>query len=142
MSYLYGDSTPSALEINFIDFLRDAVDFCVQVLSADERIAEGKTRTRAQENASNAETAKLERIGALIPKAVEGAPVGEADSPAARCVAAIVRSAEELVRAAKGEVGAAFEAEIKKRDEAEARDRAACLKALEGLLGPGSVKLV
>jgi hypothetical protein len=134
MSYLYGDSTPSALEINFIDFLRDAVDFCVQVLSADERIAEGKMRTRALENASAAEVVKLERIGALIPKAVEGAPVGDAESAAARCVAAIVRSAEELVRAAKGEVGAAFDAEVKKRDESEARDREACLKALETLL--------
>jgi hypothetical protein len=134
MSYLYGDSTPSTLEINFIDFLRDAVDFCVQVLAADERIAEGKMRTRAQEMASTAEIAKLERIGALIPKAVENAPVGESESVAARCVAAIVRSSDELVRAAKSEVGAAFDAETKKRDEAEARDREVCLKALEALL--------
>ncbi len=134
MSYLYGDSTASTLEINFIDFLRDAVDFCVQVLAADERIAEGKARTRALENASTADIAKLERIGALIPKAVEGAPVGDGDSATARCVAAIVRSAEELVRAAKSEVGAALELESKRRDEAEARDREACLKALETLL--------
>jgi hypothetical protein len=134
MSYLYGDSTPSTLEINFIDFLRDAVDFCVQVLAADERIADGKTRARTLESASAAEIAKLERIGALIPKALEGAPAGEADSAPARCVAAIVRAAEELVRGAKGEVGAALDAEVKKRDEAEARDREACLKALEALL--------
>jgi hypothetical protein len=32
MSYLYGDSTPSQLEVNFIEFLRDAVECCVQVL--------------------------------------------------------------------------------------------------------------
>jgi len=134
MSYLYGDSTPSTLEINFIDFLRDAVDFCVQVLAADERIAEGKTRTSVLETANAAEIAKLDRIGALIPKAVEGAPVGDAESATARCVAAIVRSAEELVRSAKSEVGAAFDAEVKKRDEAEARDRQVCLKALETLL--------
>jgi hypothetical protein len=134
MSYLYGDSTASTLEINFIDFLRDAVDFCVQVLAADERIAEGKTRARELESASTADVLKLERIGALIPKALEGAPVGDGDSVAARCVASIVRSAEELVRAAKGEVGAALDAEIKKRDEAEARDREVCLKALETLL--------
>jgi len=134
MSYLYGDSTPSTLEINFIDFLRDAVDCCVQVLAANERIAEGKTRTRALENASTSEMAKLDRIGALIPKAVDGAPVGDADSVAARCVAAIVRSSDELVRVAKSEVAAAFEAEAKKCDEAEARDREACVKALEALL--------
>jgi hypothetical protein len=134
MSYLYGDSTPSTLEINFIDFLRDAVDFCAQALAADERIAEGKTRTRAREEASTAEIGRLERIGALIPKAVEGAPIGEAESAAARCVAAIVRSADELVRAAKSDVGLALEAENKKRDEAEARERESCVKALETLL--------
>jgi len=134
MSYLYGDSTPSTLEINFIDFLRDAVDCCVQVLAADERIAEGKNRTRTLENASTSEMAKLDRIGALIPKAVDGAPVGDADSVAARCVAAIVRSSDELVRVAKSEVAAALEAEAKKCDEAEARDREACVKALEALL--------
>jgi len=134
MTYLYGDSTPSALEINFIEFLRDAVDFCVQVLAADERVSEGKTRTRALEEASTAEILKIDRIGALVPKALEGAPAGDAESAAARCVAAIVRSADELVRAAKGEVAASFDAESKKREEAEARDREVCLKALEALL--------
>ncbi|HXU65233.1 MAG TPA: hypothetical protein VN962_26220 [Polyangia bacterium] len=134
MSYLYGDSTPSTLEINFIEFLRDAVDFCVQVLAADERMAEGKTRLRGVETASAAEIVKIERLGALIPKALEAAPAGDAESAAARCVAAILRSADELVRAAKGEVGAALEGENRKRDEAEARDRESCLKALEALL--------
>ena len=28
MSYLYGDSTPSPLEVNFVDFLGDCLDFC------------------------------------------------------------------------------------------------------------------
>ena len=41
MSYLYGDSTPSTLQINFIEFLRDALEFSVQVLTADARIREG-----------------------------------------------------------------------------------------------------
>jgi hypothetical protein len=134
MTYLYGDSTPSTLEINFIEFLRDAVDFCVQILAADERTAEGKARGRALESASQAEILKIERIGALVPKALEGAPAGDADSVAARCVAAIVRSADELVRAAKGEVNATFEAESRKREEAEAADREACLRALQLLL--------
>ena len=41
MPYLYGDSTPSTLEINYIDFLRDALDFAAQVLLADERQSVG-----------------------------------------------------------------------------------------------------
>ena len=35
MSYLYGDSSPSPLESNFIDFLRMAMDFCVHVVLSD-----------------------------------------------------------------------------------------------------------
>ena len=50
MTYLYGDSTPSTLEINFIEFLRSGVQFCVQVLLAEQRIAEGEVRTRALES--------------------------------------------------------------------------------------------
>ena len=41
MSYLYGDSSPSSLRINFIDFLRDAVEFSVAVLAADRHVREG-----------------------------------------------------------------------------------------------------
>jgi hypothetical protein len=134
MSYLFGDSTPSTLESNFIDFLRDAVDFCVQVLAADERITEGKARTRALEASTGADVAKLEKIAALVPKALEGAPIGDADSAAARCVAAIVRAAEDLVRSAKAEVGATYDGELQKRDAAAAGAREGCVKALEGLL--------
>jgi hypothetical protein len=134
MSYLFGDSTPSTLESNFIDFLRDAVDFCVQALTADERIAEGKARTRALETSTAADVAKLEKIAALVPRALDGAPVGDADSAAARCVAAIVQAAEDLVRAAKSEVGAAHDAEIHKRDAAAVSAREGCVKALEALL--------
>jgi hypothetical protein len=134
MSYLYGDSTPSTLEVNYIDFLRDAVEFCVQVLLADQRIAEGKARTRALDQATAAEIVKLQKVGALVPKAFEGVPFGEAESAAARCVATIVRSAGELVRAATAEARATLDADVARRDAEAARERELCVKALEVLL--------
>jgi hypothetical protein len=134
MSYLYGDSTPSTLEVNFIEFLRDAVDCCVQVLLADQRIAEGKARTRALDQATAAETVKLQKVGTLVPKAFEGVPFGEPETAAARCVGAIVRTAADLVRAATAEVRSARDAEVTKCDAEAAREREACVKALEGLL--------
>src|SRR5437762_1839885 len=36
MSYLYGDSTPSSLEVNFVDFLGDCLDLCAQLLLSTE----------------------------------------------------------------------------------------------------------
>ena len=47
MTYLYGDSTPSTLRRNFLEFLRDALDFCVYVLQADARIQLGRARIDA-----------------------------------------------------------------------------------------------
>jgi hypothetical protein len=134
MSYLYGDSTPSTLEVNFIEFLRDAVDCCVQVLLADQRIAEGKARTRALDQATAAEIVKLQKVGTLVPKAFEGVPFGEPETAAARCVGAIVHAAADLVRTATAEVRSARDAEVTKCDAEAAHEREACVKALEGLL--------
>ena len=134
MSYLYGDSTPSSLEVNYIEFLRDAVDFCVHVLQADQRIAEGKATVQALERSTGAEIENVERAGALVPKAFDGALLGDPMSPAARCAAAIMQSAAELARAAAAEVRATFEAEASRRDTAAVHERETCLKALERLL--------
>ena len=134
MTYLYGDSTPSTLEVNFIEFLSDAVEYCVQVLLADQSIVQGQARTRSLDHVGAAEVERLQRVGALVSKAFEGVPLGEEDSAAARCVAAIVRSASDLVRAETAEVLSALDAEINKRDAQAAREREGCVKALETLL--------
>ncbi|HEY4393842.1 MAG TPA: hypothetical protein VGP64_07265, partial [Polyangia bacterium] len=134
MSYLYGDSTPSTLEVNFIEFLRDAVDCCVQVLLADQRIAEGAARVRALDASTAAEIARLEKVGALVPKAFEGAPVGEAASATARCVAEIVRSAADIVSAASAAASATLQAATTRRDADAALEREAVVRALEALL--------
>jgi hypothetical protein len=134
MSYLYGDSTPSKLEVNFIEFLRDAVECCVQVLLADQRIAEGAAQTRALEAATTAEIARLQKMGALVPKALEGAPLGDSASATARCAAEIVRSAADRVRAAAEAESASLAAANNRRDAEAAVERGVFAKALEALL--------
>ena len=134
MSYLYGDSTPSTLAVNFIEFLRDAVDCCVQVLLADQRIAEGAARVRALDASTAAEIARLQKVGALVPKSFEGVPVGEAASPTARCVAEIVRSAADIVSAASAATSATLQAAVTRRDAEAALEREVFVKALETLL--------
>ena len=134
MSYLYGDSTPSTLEVNFIEFLRDAVEFCVQVLLADQSIVNGQARTRSLDHVAAAEVERLHKVDAVVSKAFEGVPLGEEDSAAARCVAAIVRSASDLVRAETAEILSALDGEINKRDAQAAREREGCVKALETML--------
>jgi hypothetical protein len=134
MTYLYGDSTPSTLDVNFIEFLRDAVEFCVQVLLADQSIVAGQARTRSLDHVTADEIERLEKVGELAAQAFDDVPWGEENSAASRCVAAIVRSAGELVRTETAEVLAALDAEINKRDAQAARERDGCVKALGALL--------
>jgi len=134
MSYLYGDSTPSTLETNYIEFLRDAVDFCVQVLLADQRVAEARARTAALDRSSAAEIDRLQQLTATVATAMAGLPPGAPESAAARCAAAIVRAADGLVRTEVAAVQAALESEQQKRDAQAAREREGCVNELERLL--------
>jgi hypothetical protein len=133
MSYLYGDSTPSALEINYIDFLRDVVEFSVQVLLADQRITQGRMRVRSLDTTSAAEIDRLHGVEVAVVKALETMASG-GDSSAARCAAAIVRSSGDLVRAEVAAVQGALAAEADKRDAQMAEERRGCIRALEALL--------
>src|SRR6476619_2842654 len=143
MSYLYGDSTPSDLEGNYIEFLRDGVEFCVRVLLSDQRIVQGKAQTRALEIATASEVERLQKLGPLVGKAFEGTPLGGAESPTARCAAAISKAANDLVRAEAIRMREALDAETARRDADAGQDRESCVKALETLIVkhdlPGSI---
>lgn len=134
MSYLYGDSTPSELQINFIEFLRDAVDFCVQVLLADQRLVQARARTRTLEQTTAAEIERLESLTVLVGKAVGGVLAGEVDSATARCAAAIVRAADDLVRGEAATVRSALAGEVAKLDGEAMQERDGCMTALGRLL--------
>lgn len=134
MSYLYGDSTPSKLEINYIEFLRDAVEFCVQVMLADQRITQGKAHTRTLEATTAAEFERLQKLGGIVSKAFEGTPLGPPDSATARCAASILRSANDLVRQEAVAMRTALDVEVAKRDAQATQERDGIGKALEALL--------
>jgi hypothetical protein len=134
MSYLYGDSTPSKLEGNYIEFLRDAVEFCVQVLVADQRIGQGRAQARSLEHATASEYERLQKLGGLVSKSFEGASLGTGDSATARCAAAILKSASDLVRAEAVAMRSALEAELARCEAQAAQERDGCVKALETLV--------
>jgi len=134
MSYLYGDSTPSALKINFIDFLRDVVDCAVQILGADRHIREGAHAAGEHKKAGDAEVARLEALGVLIARAIDGADLGEAGMATSRCAESILRSSADLVAGEIDRVRAHASSEVTKIDAQAARERANCVQALQTLL--------
>jgi hypothetical protein len=134
MSYLYGDSTPSPLEINFIEFLGDCLDFCAQLVASTESMRRESENGEALRRAAEADTQRLERLAAVVSSAVKDVSNGQGDNHTTQCAVAIVRSANDHVRAEIELVNSALKAELAKLDTIASNDRAKCEKALETLL--------
>lgn len=136
MNYLYGDSSPSPLRSNFLEFLRDSLDFCVHALETDTHILRTKERLRALRDEAEAEGGRLETFVHGVTRAIDDGPKGAADSPTARCAEALKNLAADALRSSLGEIRAKVaEAEAKAETE-ERTSRAECVKALEALLVP------
>jgi hypothetical protein len=134
MRYLYGDSSPSPLQVNFIELLREALDFAVHLTQAAERVEHGRESEQARAQAAEVELGRLEALEGIVSRALAGAPIGAADSPTARCAAAMGRSAADLVRAESDGVRSRLAAERSRLDGEAAREREGCFRALETLL--------
>jgi hypothetical protein len=136
MGFLYGDSTPSPLTSNFLEFLRDALDFAVFALRADEAIRQIQERLQGQGHAADAETERLEAFGRIVEGAIDGAPKGEADSATSRCAEQLASLSAENIRASVEALRRTLAGQVERAKEEEGVERSACLKALEGLLLP------
>ena len=134
MTYLYGDSSPAPLTGNFIELVRDAMELCVGILLADERIQKGAATGRAHRDAAEAELARIDKLGGQVTSALGRMAHPQVESPADRAAAMIAQAAEELVGRARESVRASLAAEIAAVDAEQARERAGCVKALEKLL--------
>src|SRR5689334_12813594 len=133
MSYLYGDSSPSPLRINFIDFLKDGLEFCVNVLLASQRMREARSQTASLQKDADAHIAQLEKLAALVTLAVEGVSA-DPDSHTGRCAQAIIKVAADQVRAEITAVRAKLASELSQLDTRVATERTTCAQALQGLL--------
>ncbi len=133
MSYLYGDSTPSRLESNFIQFLGDALDVSVHLLLAGERMKKHSERIAALRAEAEGEIRSLEQLGEAI-KNVVGTPKGDPAAATAMCAAAIGEQAAELVRKQIEAVQAALTLSVAAVEAEDAVERGGCVKSLETLL--------
>ena len=98
MSYLYGDSTPTELRSNFLEFLRDAVDFAVFVLEADASIKRGKERVQRNSEAMEAEIGRLEHFIGQVSRSIRDAEKGAVDSATAACATYLEKLVAESQR--------------------------------------------
>jgi len=130
MTYLFGDSSPSNLDIDYIEFMREALDFSVQVLAAHERMVAGAARAVEIKLQGDAEVQRIEGLGATLARAVEAFDIGAAESPTAQCAGALLRGAAETVRSSIDRVRANGAGDVGKLEEEARRDRERCGEAL------------
>ncbi len=138
MSYLYGDSTQSDLTTNFLEVLRDAIDFGVFVLQADEKIRAGKDRAAALNQEAGAEIGRLEQFTTTVAAAIEAAQKGSEGSPTAHYAARVSELLTGAGRQSADAVRAKLASDIAAIDAEEAAARASCHEALAAFLGPHS----
>lgn len=136
MNYLYGDSTVSTLKSNFLEFIRDALDFSVFVLQTDARIKQGHLRVRVLGDESDAETRRLERFITSVTRAVDTGDKGESESPTARCAARLATLIDDTHQASLDGIQKNLADAIAQIEADETAARDACLKALGTLLAP------
>ena len=133
-TYLYGDSTLSPFQHDFIAFLPEAIDFIVQALLCDSRIDDALQRAaqltdRTAKEIEDAQTMLVEAAGPI-----ERRTSVESDSLAARCGAQIRRNISELVHAEIERAQAAVAAETARAEQTAAAEHAAFAKAFDSLV--------
>lgn len=136
MNYLYGDSSPSKLTSNVLEFLRDALDFSVFAVQADDRVKQGKAKAREANDEAEAELGRLERFIAVVARSITEAEKGSPDSPTAQCGTRLVELVDGAERSAADGIRKALADQIAALDATEAAVRASVLAALGKLLAP------
>jgi hypothetical protein len=134
MKYLYGDSSASPLEYNFLQTLRETVDFGIQVLQAEQRMLLELGKAAERRAAADAELAKVEALAGLVHRTLLESSGALPESPSGRCALAIIKSAAELSRGEMERARAAFTEVFGKLEAQAAKERETCTKALERLL--------
>jgi hypothetical protein len=131
-TYLYGDSTPSTLKIDFIAFLRDAFDLSVQLLLCESHLLDTARRVAHLSESTERDVASAESFAAEVAIALDRIASAHPDALATRCVGGARQCVADLVRteceAARGVV--AVEREL--AAQSAATEHEACRRAFEG----------
>ena len=133
MAYLYGDSTESPLETNYLEFLRDALDFSVEILIADYRVQALQETVDEHKRAAEGELQHLRALSERVNQ-VMSEPFGSPQSPAQRCAAQIRQGAEDAIMRMAGQIKQALSDQLAQVSNQVQRERTSPLRAIEMLL--------
>ncbi len=129
MRYLYGDSTPSALKTNFLAYVRDAMEFCVHLLLAQDRITVLRGDRTQLDDHAEAERVRIAGLRALVIEAAEAANTEGAESMSLRAVKRVLGASEQAITSTLAELDAKLEMERAEIAATDRDERTSCLDA-------------
>jgi hypothetical protein len=103
MAFLFGDLSPAPFTTNFLEELRDVIDFAASIAEADQRIVTADATRETLRKRADEDAATLEALVRSVLAAAEAADKGSEDSLAgtlAAEIAAIVVARHEVASAA------------------------------------------
>src|SRR5262245_39812107 len=121
MPYLYGDSSASELEVNYIQLLRDAVDFSVAVLLAIHRIRRWEQSKRERRQQAENELERLAYLESRLTSLLHDQS-GASGPAVVRAAAAIERASQAAVSSEAGAVRSALGDDVGRMDREIARE--------------------
>lgn len=134
MRYLFGDSTESELEFDYLAFLREVIDCAVVMAECEVTLAVTVEDRRARELETAAVVAAVEDLGRRAAQVVGPPASDQASTPVGRCAAAIAAAIREAVDKESMQARAALAAECEEMDRQDQRQRGRARNVLEKLL--------
>ena len=143
MPLLYGDSSPSTLEIDYIDYLRRALALAVEILLGEDQLIDAVRRRRALQARVSELSGRLDALRVTARRSVGDVARSPVDDPVTHCANHIESAVDEAVARAVAEVQAHESTAAAEIGRHERKAHAACVTAVEGFLRrhdlPGAV---
>jgi hypothetical protein len=134
VGYLFGDSTESGLDFNYLAFLREAVDCAVALVECDVTLATVAERKRVRERETETELAAVVELGRRSTDLVNPVARDQKDTAVGRCAAAITTAIRDAVERESAAVRAKLAGAREELDKDGQGINARATEALEKLL--------
>jgi hypothetical protein len=134
LRYLFGDSTESELEFDYLAFLREVIDCAVVMAECEVTLGVTVEDRRMRELETAAVVAAVVELGRRAAQVVGPPGSDQASTPVGRCAAAIATAIREAVDRESLQARAALAAECEEMDRQDERQRGRARNVLEKLL--------
>lgn len=132
--YLFGDSTESDLEFDYLAFLREVIDCAVVMVECEVTLGVTVEDRRTRELETASVVAAVEDLGKRATQLVGPIAGDQPSTPVGRCAAAITAAIRDAVERESGQARAALATECEEMDRQDQRQRGRARSVLEKLL--------